>query len=71
MARPRNRGWFKARYMNGGKVDPRCNLKGRRLGSRNKYPRALMQRCPVCGYHPSKPEHRAWLRRWKRENGRR
>lgn len=67
MSRPRPRGWFKPRFLNGGKIDPRINVKGRRKGSKNR-PRIGMQVCPNCHYRMTK-EHRRALKRMRALHG--
>src|SRR4030095_670135 len=63
LSRPRNPSWFKPRHMLGGKVGPKINRKGRPKGARDKHPRALMMRCPNCGYRPTRGHRRILLKR--------
>lgn len=65
--RPDNPGWFIRTHLDRGRVikDIRINRKGRHKGSKDREPRAVMMRCPRCGYRPGQEERRA-LKRLRR-----
>lgn len=62
-----NPGWFKPNKIIKGKLyrDARRHV-GRRRGSKNKRPRALMSFCPRCQYRPGKAERKKLFKALKR-----